>query len=308
MTAIDRLLSTKRPFVNDGGIETTLIFHDGFDLPLFAAYVLYETDEGRAALTRYFERYIDIAEQSGRGFLLDTATWRANAGWCGKLGHSEDDIRRVNRQAVEMAKDLRATRAGADGILINGVIGPAGDGYAPEQLLTAAAATTLHRPQIEALAMAGADLASAMTMTHTGEALGVARAAAEVGLPIVLSFTLETDGNLPDGTALEHAIRTVDNETGGQPIYYGINCAHPSHFMSRLSGGDWVSRIGAVRANASRLSHAELDEASTLDEGNPTEFGMLYGQLAALLPGLRAVGGCCGTDHRHIAAVLASSA
>ncbi len=300
--ALAAFLASPQPYLTDGGLETTLIFHDGFDLPLFAAFTLYETPEGRAALTRYFTRYLDVAEADGRGFLLDTATWRANAGWGPKLGISEAGLRNINRRAVELSADLRASRSKRLPILINGCIGPAGDGYRPEDLLTADRAEALHRPQIEALADAGADMATALTLTHTGEAIGLAWAATGVGLPIALSFTVETDGRLPDGTPLGAAIAAVEAATHASPIYYGINCAHPTHFLDRLQGG-WTARIGLVRANASRMSHAELDEATELDDGNPEEFGELYHVLAEKLPGLRAVGGCCGTDHRHVAAV-----
>ncbi len=300
--ALHAFLSSSRPYLTDGGLETTLIFHDGFDLPLFAAFVLYDTPEGRAALVRYFTRYLDVADADGRGFLLDTATWRANAGWGPKLGVSDVGLRSINRRAVELAADLRKSRGKTHPILINGCIGPAGDGYRAEDLLPAERAETLHRPQIEALADAGADMATALTLTHTGEAIGLAWAATGVGLPIALSFTVETDGRLPDGTPLGEAIDAVEAETHGSPVYYGINCAHPTHFMDRLQG-DWTARIGLVRANASRMSHAELDEAAQLDDGNPDEFGALYRLLAEKLPSLRALGGCCGTDHRHVSAV-----
>lgn len=303
MPPIDKLLTATTPFLNDGGIETTLIFHEGFNLPMFSAFVLYDSPQGCAALERYFGRYMDMAEQSGRGFLLDTATWRANAGWAGRLGLSEQDVRNVNRRAVEMARRLRAGRATADTILISGTIGPTGDGYSPDRLLTPDRAETLHRPQIEALAQARADLITALTMTHVGEAIGVARAASAAQIPVALSFTVETDGRLPDGTDLGSAIAAVDAATEASPVYYGINCAHPTHFLDQLSG-EWTKRIGAIRANASRRSHAELDEATELDVGDPQEFGGLYEQLGRLLPNLRVVGGCCGTDHRHVAAAV----
>lgn len=295
-------LSSPRPYLTDGGLETSLIFHDGFDLPLFAAFVLYENPEGRAALMRYFNRYLDIAAASDRGFLLDTATWRANAGWGPKLGFSETALRSINRRAVGLAAELRASRSPAHPVLINGAIGPAGDGYSPDTLLTAEQAEALHRPQIEAFAYAGADMATAMTLTHAAEAIGIAWAAVGAGLPLALSFTVETDGRLPDGTSLGEVITAVEAATHGSPLYYGINCAHPTHFLDQLHG-DWTGRIGLVRANASRMSHAELDEATELDDGDPAEFGQLYGLVAEKLPLVRALGGCCGTDHRHVGAL-----
>ena len=300
MNRIDRIAGAERPWLTDGGIETTLIFEDGFDLPLFAAYVLYETPEGRAALARYADRYLKLASRSAPGFLLGTATWRANMGWAGQLGHDETAIRRINAEAVALARAARAAWEREDfPILVDGIIGPAGDGYAPGRPLAVAEAEALHHPQIKALAAAGADLVTVLTMTQTGEAAGVARAARATGIPAVISFTVETDGTLPDGSALADAIAAVEREAGEAVLWYGVNCAHPTHFQDRLSG-DWTGRIGLVRANASAKSHAELDEATELDEGDPVEFGVLHGDLARRLPGLRVIGGCCGTDHRHV--------
>ena len=300
MNRIDRLAGAEQPWLTDGGLETTLIFEDGLDLPHFAAYILYETTEGRAALARYAERYLKLASRSAPGFLLGTATWRTNMGWAGQLGHDEFAVRRINAEAVALARGARDAWERDDfPILVDGIIGPAGDGYAPGRPLDPAEAEALHRPQIEALAGAGADLVSVLTMTQPGEAAGVARAARAAGIPAVISFTVETDGTLPDGSMLEEAVAAVDREAGDAVLWYGVNCAHPTHFRDRLAG-DWVRRIGLVRANASAKSHAELDEATELDEGDPVDFGVLHGDLARALPGLRVIGGCCGTDHRHV--------
>jgi len=302
MTNVDRLLSSGVPFLTDGGLETDLIFNDGCELPLFSAFVLLETEQGRAMLRRYFDRYLDVAEAGGRGFVLDTPTWRANAGWAAQHGLSLDDIRRINAEAVRLAREIRASRSWADRILINGNVGPAGDGYAADRQLTPGAAEALHSPQLETFAREGVDLAIALTMTHVGEAIGVATAAKKFGVPAALCFTVETDGRLPDGTALSGAIAAVEDATGGSLMFFGINCAHPTHFANQLTG-PWISRIGIIRANASTLSHAELDQATELDDGDPENFGRLHGELAGQLPGLRIVGGCCGSDCRHVAAV-----
>lgn len=244
-------------------------------------------------LERYFDRYLDIAEASGHGFVLDTATWRANSGWATAHGLSVDDIRRINVEAVRLAREIRASRTWSDRILISGNIGPSGDGYAPDRMLSPERAEDLHLPQMEAFANEGVDLAIGLTMTHVGEAVGVARAAKSLEVPLALSFTLETNGRLPDGTTLSAAIAETDAATGSSPLFYGVNCAHPSHFLEELNG-PWVSRIGLVRANASTLSHQELDEATELDDGDPNDFGRHYKKLTSLLPGLRIVGGCCG--------------
>lgn len=306
MSVLAEFLAADRPYVTDGGLETDLIFNGGFDLPLFSAFVLLTSTEGRAGLERYFDRYLDLADAGDRGFLLDTATWRANMGWAGRHGLSEAEIRAINRDAVRHAKAIRARRDRAERILVNGCIGPAGDGYAPDRQLDPVSAEKLHRPQAEALAAEGVDLATAMTMTHVGEAIGVVRAATAAGLPIAISFTVETDGRLPVGMTLGEAITAVDHATAAAPIYYGINCAHPSHFLDGLQGA-WTDRIGLIRANASALSHAELDAAETLDTGDPEDFGQLCGQVQTRLSRLLAVGGCCGCDHRHVGAAVAAT-
>ncbi len=301
MADIQQLLASTVPFLADGGLETDLIFNDGCELPLFSAFVLLEDERGRASLKRYFDRYLDIAEKTGRGFVLDTPTWRANAGWAGKHGLTIADVRRINREAVRFAHEIRSGRDWADRILVNGVIGPSGDGYAPDRTLSPEEAQEIHSPQMEAFAEEGVDLAIALTLTHTGEAIGIGRAAKALKVPVGLSFTVETDGRLPDGTPLPEAIAATADATGGSPLFFGVNCAHPSHFLKELDG-PWTSDIGLVRANASRLSHKELDEATELDDGDPDDFGRLYSELASVLPRLRIIGGCCGSDCRHIAA------
>lgn len=295
---IERLASTARPWLTDGGLETSIIFHDGIDLPYFASIALFDTHAGVEALDRYFARYIGLAREAETGFVLDTATWRAGAYWSGTLGRDLDTLENMNRAAVAWALALRdRTETETTPVVVNGVIGPAGDGYAPDRLYSARTGEAAHAPQARWLARSGAEMISAVTMTHTGEAIGIVRAAQDAGLPVVVSFTVETDGRLPTGQGIDEAIAETDFETGAAPLYYMVNCAHPDHFSHHLAG-DWTARIGGVRANASRMSHAELDAATELDEGNPEEFGRLYGAFG--LPALRVIGGCCGSDDRHV--------
>lgn len=305
MGILDQMLTSPNPFISDGGMETDLIFHEGADLPQFASFVLLDTKDGREMLRRYTVSYFDLAQAAGRGFVLGTPTWRANGGWGPKLGLDDARIRDVNRRAVTFARNLRASHPWRDHILIEGVLGPAGDGYAPEQLLTSTEAARLHSAQLETFAEGGVDIASAFTITHTGEAIGMINCARDLGLPFALSFTVETDGRLPTGQDLASAFDEVETETGGYCCYYGINCAHPDHFGDQLPAR-WLHRIGMIRPNASRQSHAELDEATELDDGNPEEFGALYATLANRLPNLHVLGGCCGSDMRHIEAVMAA--
>jgi S-methylmethionine-dependent homocysteine/selenocysteine methylase len=301
-------LSGDRVFLTDGGLETTMIFHRGLDLPHFASYKLLDDEQGRAALRDYFVRYLDIARERGAGFVLDTATWRSNPDWGALLGDDAEALDRVNRNAVAFAQELRDQYGGSGApILVNGVLGPRGDGYVADQLMSAEAAQEYHSAQIRSFKDAGADMVSAITMTYAEEAIGIARAAQAAGIPVAISFTVETDGRLPSGQALGDAIAQVDFETGGSVAYYMVNCAHPSHFEHVLEGGEaWLGRIAGLRANASTLSHAELDEAEELDEGDPEELGAGYAALRARLRNVNVLGGCCGTDERHIAAVAAA--
>lgn len=290
-------------FLTDGGIETDLIFNRGIELPEFASFVLHNNANGERELTRYFSEYLEIADDSGFGVVLETATWRANPDWATLLGYDAGGLRRANERAVQFLVNLRAGRTGPP-VVVSGCIGPRGDAYSDLGSMAADEAERYHAEQIAALAGAGADLVTALTLTNTAEAIGIARAARERGIPSVISFTVETDGSLPDGTALATAIRTVDDATDAAPAYFMINCAHPQHFTAVLDTGDpALARICGVRANASRQSHEELDEAEELDPGDPDEFGSLIAALNQQQPGITVLGGCCGTDARHIAAV-----
>ena len=287
------------PFITDGGMETTLIFHRGLDLPLFASFDLLRKPKGIAELRAYYEPYVAIAEERGVGIVLDTPTWRANPDWGKRLGYSPEELDDANRKAVDLVAGLRETSTAS--ILVSGCVGPRGDGYVAEDLMTADEAAEYHRRQVEVFAWKDVDLVSALTMTYAEEAIGIARAATVTGVPAVVSFTVETDGRLPSGQPLREAIEQVDAETGASPAYYMINCAHPSHFAAVLDDdGRWRERIRGLRANASTKSHAELDEAEELDEGDPDALAADYVALKPRLPNLTIVGGCCGTDHRHI--------
>jgi homocysteine S-methyltransferase len=292
-------------FLTDGGIETTLIFHEGLELPHFAAFDLLRTLDGRAALARYFAPYVALAKRDGRGLVLESPTWRSNPEWGETLGYSPEALDAINAEAIELIREIRdAEETAASPMVLSGCVGPRGDGYAPDRTMSADEAEAYHGRQIRVFAEAGADLVTAITMTYVEEAVGVARAAKAAGMPAVISFTVETDGCLRPGTALAEAVAACDAATGGYPAYYMVNCAHPSHFRDRLTGGGgWRARIGGLRANASKMSHAELDESPVLDDGDPEELGRDYRALAAMLPRLRVLGGCCGTDHRHIGAI-----
>ncbi len=288
-------------YLTDGGLETSLIFQDGFELPEFAAFDLLRTQDGREGLARYFRRYLDVAAKCETGFILESPTWRASPDWGAVLGYSEQALEAANTATIELLQDLRQEYQGRiDSVLISGCIGPRWDGYDPGTVMSPEEAEQYHAFQTRIFEEAGADMITGITMTNIPEAVGLIRAAAKAGLPCVISWTVETDGNLPTGETLAEAIAALDAEAA-RPLHFMINCAHPTHFQARLAeGGDWVSRIRGVRTNASCLSHAELDEAEELDDGNPSELGRQNADLRNMLPDLTVFGGCCGTDERHI--------
>lgn len=291
-----------RLFLTDGGIETTLIFHRGLELPYFAAFHLMQDEAGRKELVKYYESHIAVARNAGMGFVLESPTWRASRDWGQKLGYSDDDVASANRRSISLLQDLRIMHeTETTPMVVSGCVGPRGDGYDPGQVMSNEEAERYHAHQIGAFAAAGADMTTAITMTNVPEAIGIARAARSVGLPVAISFTLETDGRLPTGDALGDAIARVDDASRSAPAYYMINCAHPTHFEATLAtGAPWSKRIRGLRANASRMSHDELNEAPELDAGDPAELGQQYRALVQIQPQITVLGGCCGTDHRHI--------
>jgi S-methylmethionine-dependent homocysteine/selenocysteine methylase len=302
--ALMALPEGSRLFIGDGGLETVMIFEEGLELPEFASFTLLRDEAGRAALRRYYEGFLAIAAEHGTGFVFDPPTWRASEKWGAALGYSQADIGDLNREAVAFAREICELAAGDVPVAVTGMIGPEGDGYSPESQLSDAEAEEYHAKQVGVFAAEGVDMISGLTMTYVEEAVGIVRAAGAAGLPVTVSFTVETDGRLPSGEPLREAVERLDAETGKAALFQMINCAHPTHFTAELEGdGAWLGRIGGIRANASRRSHAELDEAEELDSGAPKELGAEYAALESRLPALRVVGGCCGTDQRHVASI-----
>lgn len=292
-------------FLTDGGIETTLIFHDGLDLPYFASFHLLRSEEGRAALRKYFATYASLAREEGTGLILESATWRSSPDWGVRLGYDAAALDEANRRAVYLLEEIRNEwETTATPIVISGNVGPRGDGYKPGLRMTVEEAEQYHAVQIGIFARSAADMVTGVTLNYPEEAIGIVRAANREGMPVAISLTVETDGKLPSGETLKEAIERIDSASPHPPVYYMINCAHPTHFQEALEdGAAWTRRIRGLRANASAMSHAELDEATELDDGNPSELGRQYRDLLTKLPDLNVLGGCCGTDHRHVAAM-----
>ncbi|HSE67011.1 MAG TPA: homocysteine S-methyltransferase family protein [Gemmatimonadales bacterium] len=289
-------------FLTDGGIETTLIFLEGLDLPDFAAFDLLKQPEGETALRKYFRTYAALAKKYSTGLILEAATWRANPDWAARLGYSRDGLANANLNAIRLLERIRYEfEDSRTQVVISGCVGPRGDGYNPAFKMTESEAQSYHSEQIGTFAASAADMVTAITMNYVEEAVGVARAAQSAGMPVVISFTVETDGKLVTGRSLGDAIAMVDAATSAYPSYYMINCAHPTHFESALTTGEpWLARIRGLRTNASHKSHAELNESPELDSGDPVELGADHARLLDRLSRLNVIGGCCGTDHRHV--------
>jgi len=294
-----------RLYLTDGGFETTLIFHEGWDLPMGEAFVLLESEKGKNAIRGYFDRYLPMAAKHGAGFILESPTWRANPDWAAKVGYGRARLAELNRDGIKLMREVRAKyESQHTPILISGCIGPRGDGYDPGKLMTPKEAGDYHGWQIGIFCAESVDCVSAFTLTNVNEGLGIALAAKQADVACVISFTLETDGRLPTGEPLGEAIEIIDRKTGASPIYYMINCAHPTHFAPALDDkADWIKRLRAIRANSSCKSHAELDNSPELDTGNPRELGAQYADVLRRFPHINVLGGCCGTDYRHIACI-----
>ena len=294
-----------RPFLTDGGLETDILFNRGIDLPHFASITLLRSEDGRRALDDYFRGFLELAQRVGSGFILESATWRASPDWAAPLGMSQDELDALNREAISMLLQLQEEYGSATTpVIVSACLGPRGDGYDPGRVMEADEAQAYHAHQAGVLAGAGANMLTAITMTNVPEAIGVTRAARALGAPVAISFTVETDGRVPTGDRLADAVAAVDEATEACPAYYMINCAHPEHFAQVLEQDTpWTSRVRGVRANASRCSHAELDAMTELDVGDPDELAAQYHALRQWFPELMVLGGCCGTDLRHVTAI-----
>lgn len=285
------------------GFETDLLFNHGAELPGFASYPLLETSEGRALLRQSYEAFMVVGAEAGAGVILESTTWLANRDRGAAIGYGPEALAEANRAAMAFMDALRGGRAN---VVLSANVGPREDAYAPRAQMSVVEAAEYHSEQLAVLSDTAADVVSGYTLSYANEAAGIALAAKRFGLPVVIAFTVETDGRLPTGVTLEEAVAGVDSATGGYPAYYMVNCAHPDHLDGALNWASCQSRLRGVVANASRCSHAELDEAEELDCGNPVEFGLQMAALRRKHPQLAVLGGCCGTDMRHLRQILAA--
>lgn len=288
------------------GMETDLIFNQGVDLPGFASYPLLKTTEGRELLKGYLKDQIALGKETHSGVILESPTWVANRDRGATIGYEFRELEQLNQDAIAMMAVVRSESDHAP-IIISANIGPRDDAYAPEAQMNADEAESYHAEQISVLADTDVDVISGYTLAYPSEAIGITRAARRFELPVVISFTVETDGRLPTGASLGDTVSEVDAATGRYAAYYMINCAHPEHFSGVLEDAPWMQRVGGIIANASRCSHAELDEADELDDGNPTELGVQLSEIRRRFPQIRVLGGCCGTDMRHMSQIVGAA-
>lgn len=279
--------------------------------PTIANASLLYTTSGAASLARLWRGYLDVGHAHGIPTLVCTPTWRANPE---RLAQTPwPDVRRVSRDAVALLSQIRRSyREYGDHIFLGGLMGCRGDAYKPREALDVAAAEQFHTTQADALARAGADFLIGATLPALSEALGMARAMVRTGIPYVLSFVLRPRGTLLDGTPVAEAIRAIDSGVGLQPAAYLANCVHPENFGRALEEGERMrpglkERLVGVQGNTSRLSPEDLDGAAELDFDEPAAFGASAAALRARF-GSHVLGGCCGTDERHIAAIAGQCA
>ncbi|RLL96015.1 hypothetical protein CFD26_105731 [Aspergillus turcosus] len=305
---LPQLISPK-PFLTECGMETTLVYKDKVHLPCFSSLPLVDTDSGRKLISHYYNSYISIAAANGTGIVLDTRTWRGATPWAKPLALSTDKLLELNRAAVRLAKEARNNAMGGENnipIVISGTMGPLRDAYEDTSAsITLEDARAGYREQVGVLADAGVDFLGLMTVTNLNEAVAVVELAREVRLPVVVSFSIESDGRLLGGRSLESAIRMVDERTAGYVVYYGVNCAHPLRISAALREvpEDVRGRIGLIKANASLKSHEELDNSETLDRGDIAVYTDGFEGVLPLVPNVKVIGGCCGTDEEHLEAI-----
>lgn len=286
------------------GMETDLIFNKNVDLPGFALFPLLETELGRKTLESGYRGLLEIALRSDLGLQLDSPTWIANKDRAKELGYSPSDLIEINRESIAFLDSIRQNHGDCPTVL-SANIGPRSDAYAPDDRMTVDEAEFYHSEQVAALVDTAADVVTAMTLAYSEEATGIVKAARRHHMPVVVSFTVEVDGRLPTGEALSDAIARVDEETDQYADHFLINCAHPDHFYQVIGDVAKNGRLRGIVANASRCSHAELDEAEVLDDGNPKELADQLIEMQRSNPAIFMLGGCCGTDLRHISEIAA---
>ena len=289
-------------YLTEGGTETEIMFRHGFEFPHFAVFELLKDRRATELLHDMFRRYLDAVADSGCAALMSGLDYRASPDWAGLLGYSDAGLAEIQAQCLDFLRDVAAPyRDQIPDIVIAGIIGPRGDAYALNRTISADEAQEYHAVQLANLKRFGADMAWGATFNNVPEAVGLARAAADVGVPLNLSFTLTSDHILRSGVTLKEAVLAVDEEAGAaRPHSYGINCSHPLEYAPALEPGDWFNRVQNIRPNAAMMDKMALCKLNHLEEGDPEELARLMGDLAREAPQISMWGGCCGSWDRHL--------
>ena len=290
-----------RFYLSEGGTETEFMYKHGFELPHFAMFPLLDNPQALSKMREMFRSYLEVAAKHKICALMGGLDYRASPDWGELLGYSPAGLADANLQAIEFLREIAGEYSSQiPEILIQGLIGPRGDAYERNETITENEAEDYHAVQLETMKKADVDLAFAMTFNNISESVGVARAAAKIGVPLGISLTLDSTSKLSSGKSLVEAITTIDDETDQSPEFYAINCSHPFEFEPAIEPGDWVKRIRAVRPNASKMDKIALCQIGHLEDGDPVELGVLCGDLARRYPHMDIWGGCCGTWDNHL--------
>jgi len=288
-------------YLTEGGTETELMYKHGFELPHFAMFPLLDNPKAVSKMREMFRSYLDVAAKHEFSALMGGLDYRASPDWGELLGYSPASLSDANLQSIEFLREVAMDYSSQiPEILIQGLIGPRGDAYERNETITENEAEDYHAVQLETLKKADVDSALAITFNNIPESVGVARAAAEIGVPLGISLTLDSNSKLRSGPSLAEAITIIDKETDQSPAYFLINCSHPLEYELAIEPGDWVKRIRGVRPNASKMEKIALCKIGHLEEGDPEELGTLCGDLARRYPHMDIWGGCCGTWDNHL--------
>lgn len=284
----------------NGGLETTLIYKHNLDLPFFSCIDLFKTEETKQIMYDYYLDYVKAAKKYNVPVIIDTPTWRFNKDWAIQSGYNDQQLANRNKEAVDLVRGLKDVY---DNVIISGELGPRYDGYVISEKMTTEEAQQYHSAQVESFSSSNVDIITAATMNYVEEALGVTLAAKSTSTPLVVSFTLSSEGDLPSGMTLKEAIMKVDTISGEYPLHYMINCVHPVYFAELLKKNKdqaWIKRIKGIRPNASSKSHEELDNLGTLDVGDMDELANYCKEIQDSCKHIKLFGGCCGTTVEHI--------
>jgi S-methylmethionine-dependent homocysteine/selenocysteine methylase len=288
-------------FLTEGGTETEIMYKWGFELPHFAMFSLLENRDAMSAMRGIFRRYLDVVAKHEMSAMLTGLDYRASPDWGALLGYSPEALADANHRSIDFLRDVARDYSGdIRRTLVGGCIGPRGDAYQLNRSITSTEAEDYHAVQLTTLKQADVDFACAMTFNNTAEAIGVTRAAARIGVPLVISLTVDATGRLKSGLTVAEAIETIDARTGAMPAFYMLNCSHPVEFASALADGEWIRRVRGIRPNASKMEKLALCKLGHLEEGDPVELGRLMGDLARRHCHMDVWGGCCGTAEVHL--------